>query len=79
MCVISLKDISDEKLSRLDSSECQDLTAKVCCVSKAKNVKEEGTKKKFLSPRKHIKHSKKSDKSTGLPERCFMQNCFRIL
>jgi hypothetical protein len=58
MCIISLKDMSDEKLGRLDFSVCQDLRAEVCCVSKAKKGKEEGTKKAFLSPRKHISITK---------------------
>jgi hypothetical protein len=55
--------MSEEKRSRPDYSKCQDVTAEAYCVTKltvsrtfreAKKGKEEGTKKLFLSPRKHI-------------------------
>jgi hypothetical protein len=55
--------MSEERQSRLDFSKCQDLTVEACCASKltiscigweTKKGKVEGTKKQFLSPRKHM-------------------------
>jgi hypothetical protein len=78
--------MSEEKRSRLDLPKCQDLTAEACYVSKstvscvcreAKKGKEEGTKKLFLSPRKHINIPKRV--TNLVPKRHFVQNCFLIL
>jgi hypothetical protein len=67
MCITSSRNVPEEN-RRQDFSEYQNLTAKVCCVSKsnvsrvcreAKKGKEEGTEKVFLSLRKHTNIKKK--------------------
>jgi hypothetical protein len=62
--------MSEEKEGRLDFSKCCNLITEACCVGKLTvshicretKGKEKGTKKLFLSPRKHINIPKKSVK-----------------
>jgi hypothetical protein len=75
---VYIKSVPEQKLSRLDISKCQDLTAEVCCVSKRAVlcICNEAKMRSGLL-RCQPQNTRTNINKPRLPYKCFTQKCFQ--